>query len=99
LGPKLQVGFHENLVLVALNWSQIFGATLLLYGRHVGQVEVWAKPLYKVLWPNLQHLSSAIGQCLGFFGTSLVCKAPLSIELILGHEEGMMSSIPSLVNC
>jgi hypothetical protein len=77
LGPKLQVGLHENLVLVALSWSQIFCTTLLTYGHHVGQVEVWAKPLYKVLWPNLQHLSSAIGHCRGFFGTGLVYKAPL----------------------
>jgi hypothetical protein len=48
--------------------------------------------LYKVLWPNLQHLSSAIGQCQGFFGTGLVCKAPLRTretrrkDWALGHE-------------
>jgi hypothetical protein len=79
LGPKLQVGLHENFVPVALSWSQIFGTTLLPHGHYVGQVEVWAEPLYKVLWPNLQHLSSTIGQCRGFFGTGLVCKAPLSL--------------------
>jgi hypothetical protein len=78
LGPKLQVGLHENFVPVALSWSQIFGATLLPHGRHLGQVEVWAEPLYKVLWSNLQHLSSPIGQCRGFFGTGLVCKAPFN---------------------
>jgi hypothetical protein len=77
LGSKLQVGLHENFVPVALSWFQIFGATLLPHGRHVGQVEVWAEPLYKVLWPNLQHLSFAIGQCRGFLGTDLVYKAPL----------------------
>ena len=79
LGPKLKVGFHENLVSVALSWSQIFGATLLPHRHHVRQVEVWAEPSYKVLWPNLQHLSYAIVQCLDFFGTGLVCKAPFCL--------------------
>jgi hypothetical protein len=73
-GPKTPS--WENLVPVAMGRPTILTPLYCHMGRHIGQVEVWAEPLYKVLWPNLQHLSYAIGQCLGFFGMGLVCKAP-----------------------
>jgi hypothetical protein len=93
-GPQIPSWISWKPCPSCIELAQIIGATLLPHGRHIGQVEVWTKALYKVLWPNLQHLSFAIGQCLGFFGTGLVYKAPFNTWILrwpnLSHARGTL---------
>ena len=62
MGRRLQVGSKKT--LPQLEWA---GPTFWCpfhchIDCHVGQMDAWIEPLYKVLRPNLQNLCYAIGQ-------------------------------------
>ena len=78
MGRRLQVGSKKTSPW--LEWaSPTFWCSFQCHiDCHVGQMDAWVEPLYKVLCCNLQNLCYAIGQVCRFFGTRRKCKAALS---------------------